>query len=142
MISPFALALPVLLATGTTAMSALAPDVGAINADQGVIYETDKAGEGTQAVFAMNNSGDTPDTLTAIDCQIADQTSLVGADGKPVSRLALAPGQTITLSPTGMHLVLQATHFPIAYGSTVPCTLSFANAGDIQVLLFAAKPPG
>jgi copper(I)-binding protein len=138
----FAFALPVLLAAGAGSLAiADSTDVGTISADNGVIYKTDQVGVGTQGFFDIVNNGSTADTLTKAQCQVADTTSLVGTDGKPVGNLAVPAGQTVSLSAKGPHLILQSTHFVIQTGSAVPCTLSFAGAGDIQVLLYSQPPP-
>jgi copper(I)-binding protein len=117
------------------------PDRGAIATTSGVIYMTKAAGDPTVGYFNIVNTGTETDTLSAATCLIADTTTLIGADGKALSKLAVPAGQTVSLSARGPHLALRGTHFVIGKIGTVPCTLTFANAGAIQVFLYAAAPP-
>jgi copper(I)-binding protein len=136
-----ALALPLLIAATTVTPPSADPDTGAITTDSGVIYQTAHVGDETQGFLTISNSGSDPDTLTATSCPIADTTSLIGGDGKPLGNLTIPPKQTVTLSPKGAHLVLRSIHFSVVAQSAVPCTLSFSNAGDIQVFLYATVAP-
>ena len=115
-------------------------DSGAIATHQGKIYETAKVGDPTQGFLTIDNQG-AADTLTGLSCPIADTTKLVGADGKTIQKVDVAPGKPATLAVGGPHLALQGTHFQISRGSVIPCTLTFQKAGQIQVLLEARKPP-
>ena len=117
-------------------------DSGAIITHQGKIYETAQVGDATQGFLVIDNQGSAADTLTGLSCPIADTTSLVGSDGKPIKTVEVAPGKPAALAANGPHLALQSTHFQIFRGSVIPCTLTFQKAGQIQVLLKATKPPG
>ncbi|HWA01055.1 MAG TPA: copper chaperone PCu(A)C [Caulobacterales bacterium] len=49
--------------------------------------------------------------------------------------LTVAPGDTLTLAPGGAHLMFQRLSAPFQLGETVPVTLHFAHAGDVQATL-------
>jgi copper(I)-binding protein len=133
--SPFLAALPLLLAT-TWAQVPPDRNLGAITADHGTIVYA-PIGGATKAFMNIQNSGTEPDTLTGLDCPIADTTSLVGPDGKPATSLVIPPGKTVVISKDGPMLDLQSVHFIVTYGSVVPCMLTFSNAGQIQILLYS-----
>jgi copper(I)-binding protein len=47
----------------------------------------------------------------------------------------IKPGETVTLKPGGVHLMLVGLKQRLLPGATVPVTLSFAKAGQIAVVL-------
>jgi periplasmic copper chaperone A len=47
----------------------------------------------------------------------------------------IKPGETVTLKPGGVHLMLFGLKQQLLPGATVPVTLSFARAGQIAVVL-------
>jgi copper(I)-binding protein len=122
----------------TTADSGLAPL--SIIAHHGTIYQTDKAGDPTQGFMEIDNTGGA-DALVEASCPIADTTSIVGPDGKPLGNLAIPAGQKVMLRANGPHLLLQATHFSVLYGGIIPCSLTFSKAGTMSIFLYAAKAP-
>jgi copper(I)-binding protein len=127
-----------LTAGGSLAGLANAP---AMIAHHGKVYETRKAGLATQAFVEIDNGTITPDVLTGIACPIADSSRIIDQNGAPIPQLAVAAGQHLTLSAAGPHLLLQSTHFSIDQGGAIPCTLSFRNAGQILVYLYATPAP-
>jgi copper(I)-binding protein len=133
--------LAILLAASVTTEPAPGMAVGSIRTDHGAVYEIKTAGTATQGFVTIVNDGDTPDKLSGWACPIADTTDLAGPDGKSLPALDIPARQSVTLDAGGPHLTLTGTHFPITRGSVIPCTLTFDNAGDIQVLLFADPMP-
>jgi copper(I)-binding protein len=53
----------------------------------------------------------------------------------------IAPGETVTLKPGGLHIMLMKLTGPIKKGDAVPITLTFEKAGEIT-LQFIAAPIG
>ncbi len=123
------------IATPTTSIPGLT-----IIAHHGAIYQTDKAGDPTQGFMEIDNTGAT-DALVNASCPIADTTTIVGPDGKPLGNLAIPAGQNVMLRPNGPHLLLQATHFSVLYGGIIPCSLTFSKAGTMSIFLYAEKAP-
>ncbi len=112
-----------------------------ITADHGAVWQTSKIGEDTQGFLQIHNAGTAPDTLTGWDCTIATATALVDAVGKPVTSLTIPAGQTVSLTPSGLHFSLQNTHETVDFGSIVPCALTFAQAGQVGIYLNAVAHP-
>jgi copper(I)-binding protein len=135
------LLISLLLAAATG--ESFAPDIPSsqnIAAHRGTIYQTTKSGQPTEGFMEIVNTGPA-DTLTAADCPLADSTSLVGANDQPITNLAIPANQNLALTPGGPHLLLQSPHFLVEFGSVVPCTVTFANAGRVSIYLFATKHP-
>jgi len=133
------IAAALLTAGGALAASADAP--AAIIAHHGRVYETRKAGLETPAFVEIDNTTNAADMLTGIACPIADSSRIVAQNGAPIPLLTVAAGQHLMLSAAGPHLLLQSTHFSIDQGGAIPCTLSFRNAGQILVYLYATPAP-
>lgn len=129
----------VLLAT-VAAPAAAATPVTTITAHHGTIYQTDKAGDPTLGFFEVGNTG-AADTLVSAACPIANTTQLVGPDGTALNSVAIPALQNVTFTPNGPHLALQGTHFSVQYGSIVPCSLTFTNAGTLSIFLYAMPKP-
>ncbi|MBR0655245.1 copper chaperone PCu(A)C [Plastoroseomonas arctica] len=54
---------------------------------------------------------------------------------RPVTDIALPSGQTVTLAPGGLHIMLIGLTAPLAVGGEVPLTLRFERAGEVTVRL-------
>ena len=67
---------------------------------------------------------------------------------RPVSGgLSIPPGQTITFTPGGYHIMMMGLKAPLKQGDRVPMTLQFEKAGKVDVTLDvqsigATKPSG
>lgn len=65
---------------------------------------------------------------------------------RPVEAIDLPSGQSVTLAPGGLHLMLIDLKQPLRQGDSVPVTLVFEKAGEIQVTLAVqsagARGPG
>jgi copper(I)-binding protein len=112
-----------------------------VTVDHGAVWQTKQAGDNTEGFFDIHNDGDSADVLTALDCSDADTTSLVDANGKVLKTLTIQPGQVVSLSQQGPHVVLLDTHFKVDFGSVLPCSFTFQNAGDIAGYLNAVPAP-
>ena len=109
--------------------------------DHGAVWQTAKNGQDTQGFLQIHNTGNAPDTLTSADCTIAARTSLVDAGGNPLQSLAIPPGQTVTLSSSGPHLLIQDAHYPVAKNGILPCAFTFTQSGSLIGYLNAVPPP-
>ena len=54
---------------------------------------------------------------------------------RPAEGLAIAAGETIALAPGSLHVMFYDLPAPFVVGETIPLTLSFANAGDVETTL-------
>jgi copper(I)-binding protein len=111
-----------------------------VTAHHGTIYQTQDAGSPTQGFLEIDNVGDA-DELTGVSCPLADDTTLVDSQGDEIHNLSIPAKQDVKLTAGGAHLLLQKTHFSVAYGGIVPCSLTFANAGSVSVFLYAIPAP-
>lgn len=100
------------------------------------------AGAGmTAGYLALHNAGDETVTLTAAESPAFAAIELhetVLAEGRarmrPVTRVALAPGDTLRLAPGGLHLMLFTPAGPLEAGGEVPLTLVFAGGGRLEIV--------
>jgi hypothetical protein len=105
---------------------------------------TRAAGQGaTGAGFmAISNRGGAADRLLSASSPAARAIELhsMVRDGevmrmRPVEAVEIRAGQTVTLRPGGLHLMLIGLSQPLRQGETVPVTLRFERAGEVQVAL-------
>lgn len=54
---------------------------------------------------------------------------------RPVADIPMPTGQTVTLAPGGLHIMLIGLTRPIELGGRVPLTLRFEGAGEVTVEL-------
>ncbi|MBO0738236.1 MAG: copper chaperone PCu(A)C, partial [Alphaproteobacteria bacterium] len=58
---------------------------------------------------------------------------------RPLGAIDIPAGQTVTLSPGGMHIMLLSLTQPLRAGQSFPLTLSFEHAGPRQVTVAIVK---
>jgi len=80
------------------------------------------------------------DKLTAIETDAAQMAMLhenVEKNGvvsmRHVDALAIAPNETVTLSPKKMHVMLMGLRAPLKKGEHLLVTLTFEKAGSVKV---------
>ncbi len=84
---------------------------------------------------------DKDDQLIAITTPIAEHVTVHGVetDANGVSRMSaiealkLPSGETVTLAPGGMHLMLMALTEKLEEGTILPLTLTFASGAEIEI---------
>lgn len=94
-------------------------------------------GAPTGAIYmTIENSGSEPDQLLSADVGIAARAELHGhshEDGmmrmRPVEAFEIKAGETASLAPGGMHLMLFGLNRPLVAGETFPLALQFEKAG-------------
>ena len=105
---------------------------------------TRAAGEGATGggFLAISNRGAAADRLLAASSPLARAMELhtMVRDGdvmrmRPVQAIDVPVGQTVTLRPGGLHLMLIGLSRPLREGETVPVTLRFERAGEVRVEL-------
>jgi copper(I)-binding protein len=87
------------------------------------------------------NTGAAPDRLIGASTAIAARTEIheMRMDGgvmtmRPVpDGLVIAPGQTLTFSPNGYHLMLTGLSQPLTEGGALILALTFEKAGQVEV---------
>jgi copper(I)-binding protein len=91
--------------------------------------------------LAITNNGSTPDRLMGGSSPAAKEFELhqmMNENGvmkmRPVEGgLEIKPGETVTLKPSGYHIMLVGLDKPLKQGERVPATLEFAKAGKVNV---------
>lgn len=105
---------------------------------------TRAAGQGaTGAGFlAVSNGGGAADRLLSASSPAARSVELhtMVRDGevmrmRHVEAIEVPPGQTVTLRPGGLHMMLVGLSRPLREGEYVPVTLRFERAGAVEVSL-------
>jgi copper(I)-binding protein len=103
---------------------------------------TAAAGASAVGYMTLTNDGSKPDRLTAASCPVARSTELhsdTNVNGvmrmRPVDGIDIAPGQTVKLTPNGLHFMLMGTKERLARGSSFSCTLQFQDAGPVDIEL-------
>jgi hypothetical protein len=88
----------------------------------------------------------TADRLTAVSSPVAKKAELhtMSTEGgvmrmRPLAAIDIPAGQTVTLSPGGMHIMLLGLTQPLHQGQSFPLTLSFDQAGPRQVTVAIEK---
>jgi periplasmic copper chaperone A len=91
--------------------------------------------------LSVKNTGTEPDHLVSASSPAAGtvQVHEMKMDGNVMrmreleSPLEIKPGETVTLAPGGMHLMMMGLKEPLKQGERVPLTLVFEKAGKIDV---------
>ena len=106
------------------------------------------AGGDASIMFSLHNYGGVPDNLIGAACATAESAELVGpaqpgASPAHMGQLGLAPGQSVTLTPDGMHLVLHHLSAATQVGQTLHCTATFSGSGErlFEASVRQAAPP-
>ena len=93
--------------------------------------------------MTLTNIGTEADRLLAAEGEIAERIEIhqtVVTDGvarmqEQTEGLALEPGTTVVLEPGGLHLMMLGLTGPLNEGDDVPLTLTFEQAGEIEIEL-------
>lgn len=92
--------------------------------------------------MTIQNTGTEPDRLISASTPAARVVELHThiRDGdvmrmRPVNDIPVPPGQTVHLRPGELHLMLIGLTAPLNRGASVPLTLHFERAGQVQVSL-------
>lgn len=90
--------------------------------------------------LTITNTGDAPDRLVATSTEAAEaahlHTHLVENDiakMRPVEAIEIEPGESLTLEPGGLHIMLMGLKRTFAEGDTFDMELTFAEAGTVEV---------
>ena len=92
------------------------------------------------AYLTLTNRGTVPDRLIGARTEVAERVELhtnMSQDGmmqmRPVDSVALPPGQTVRLEPSGLHLMLVNLKAPLKEGTQFPLQVTFERAGVLEV---------
>jgi len=116
-------------------------DVGSIHISQPWARATPKGASSAAAYMTITNNGTTPDRVSCVSSDASAQCEIhtMSMDNgvmqmRPVEGgLEIKPGETVTLKPGGLHVMLESLKHPLEQGHSVKVTLKFNNAGTIDV---------
>lgn len=104
--------------------------------------ESSVASSVTAVYLSLANAQPHGDTLLSVASSAAKraevhETTIENgiARMRRIPALALPANSTVTLSPSGMHIMLHDLVRPLRRGSTLTLTLSFAQAGPMRVVV-------
>ena len=112
-------------------------DVGSIHIAQPWSRATPKGAKAGAGYMTITNKGTTPDKVSCVSddasgqCEIHSMTMEGGVmKMRPVEGgLEIKPGETVTLAPSGFHVMFPDLKHPLQQGKTVKVTLKFDTAG-------------
>ncbi|MGI9509227.1 MAG: copper chaperone PCu(A)C [Geminicoccaceae bacterium] len=94
------------------------------------------------AYMVLTTEEDAPDRLTAVQTPVAERAELhnhIMEDGiarmRQVEAIDVIPGEPMILEPGGLHVMLIGLKEKLEPGAKLPLTLSFEQAGDIEIEL-------
>jgi hypothetical protein len=100
----------------------------------------------TGVVFLTIIDKGAPDRLTGVASPVAAMAELHESftDGgvskmRPIAGLPVTPDKPVILAPGGYHIMLMNLKQPLSEGQTVPLTLTFVKAGQVNVSAIVAK---
>ncbi len=117
-------------------------NVGEIHITQPWARATPKGAANGAGYMTITNTGTAPDRLmtcvssdASAKCQIHSMTMEGGVmKMRPVEGgLEIKPGATVTLKPSGFHVMFVDLKHPLQQGQTVEATLKFEHAGTVDV---------
>jgi hypothetical protein len=124
-----------------TSVQAAGYTVGPIHITQPWARATPKGASTGAAYMTVTNTGTTPDRFNCVSsdasakCQIHTMTMDNGVmKMRPVEGgLEIKAGETVTLRPSSLHVMLIDLRHPLEQGKSVEATLQFSKAGTIEV---------
>lgn len=89
------------------------------------------------------NKGSAPDRLKSVTSDVAESVEMheMASEGSVMTMRAvpegveIKPGETLTLKPGGLHLMMMGLKKPLVQGGEAHITLNFAEAGAVPVTL-------
>ena len=98
--------------------------------------------------ITIANTGSEDDTLIEVSSPVADEVQphqmKMEGDVMKMSEthdgLPVPAGETVTLAPGGLHLMMMGLKQPLIEGEMVVMTLSFAKAGTTEFQLIVGSP--
>jgi hypothetical protein len=131
----------VLAALATSAALAHDYTVGSLKIDHPWARATPKGASVGGGYMKITNSGTAPDRLVAGSSDISSSFEIheMKMEGgvmkmRPIAGgLEIKPGQTVTLDPSGYHVMLVDLKKQLVQGERFKATLEFAKAGKVEV---------
>ncbi|MEM7440644.1 MAG: copper chaperone PCu(A)C [Pseudomonadota bacterium] len=121
--------------------------VGDLTIDHPISFETPKNARAGGGYMMITNAGDAADKLVEVRAdfpQVMIHLSTVDDQGvarmEHVMALDIPAGETVELKPGGYHVMFMGLNGdPLEEGETIPATLVFEKAGEIEVVFKVEK---
>jgi periplasmic copper chaperone A len=144
----FVLTLFALLAISMAASLAACAPRGGSFAVQEAWARPASAGGNSAVYFVIDNPLAEADTLLGAQCEAAMMTEVhmteTDASGKSMMKhqesVGVPSGQKVEFKPGGLHVMLMNLKNDLEPGQTLPVTLQFANAGEVQITATVREP--
>ena len=137
---PFLAAL--VLGAAACAAQAQSSQAGAIAIGHPYARATAEGQRNGGGYLSLDNRGAQADRLTAVRTDAAQAVELheMAMEGdvmrmRRLDAIEVPAGRTVVLKPGGLHLMLVGLKAPLKAGARVPLTLTFARAGEVEVVL-------
>ena len=93
-----------------------------------------------QGFVDFTNRGAVSDSLMGVSTPAAQRVEIheMKMDGavmrmRELTSVTIAPGQTVRMADSGLHLMLMSLKAPLKVGDKIPVTLKYARAGDVRI---------
>lgn len=135
-----------LLALAATPLAAHDYAVGDLTIAHPVSYPT--TGMTGAGYMEITNTGELTEQLVFVSGPFArgemhesrmDDDGMMRMERQDV--IEIAPGETVTLQPGGLHVMFMGLSGPLEIGDEIPATLVFERAGEIEVVFEVAERP-
>lgn len=115
--------------------------IGDIVIDHPVALETPRTAMAGAGYMTLTNTGTEPDRLLAVRAEFPEVMIHTTEEADGVARMihlndvTIPAGETVTFEPGGMHVMFMGLGgSPLVAGETIPATLVFEIAGEIDVV--------
>ena len=122
-------------------------EAGDLHVGHGWTYEVAAMAHAVDVYLTIENEGEEPDRLIGASVDFASKIEIqapVVEDGvlktATVEAVEIAPGQTLTFQPGGVHLVLQSVQKAFDHGEHFDLALTFEKAGTVEVEIEVEEP--
>lgn len=134
------------LAIGVLTATAAEADPSSISVEHAWSRATPKGAVTGVGYVTITNNGTGEDRLLGASSPVAETIQFhAGSTESGVMKMTqlpaldLAPGQTVTLKPGGIHMMMMGLTQPLREGQTFPLTLTFEKAGAVEVTAHIGK---
>lgn len=117
-----------------------APPAAEIQVENAWIPQPPPGTDVAAAYLTLRNVGHAPAVLVGVSSPVAasaavHQSMIMQGESMmmPVERLTIRPGETVTLKPNGLHVMLNSVRKPLQVGERVPLVLRFASGEELHV---------
>lgn len=129
-------------ASAATTLPALAQEeftAGGLTVNHPYIVATPRTAKSAAGYFSVTNAGPEADRLISIESDPRGALHETSTDANGVAKMnevegiELAPGESVTLRPRGMHVMFMGLTEPFLIGATLRAKLVFEKAGPVDV---------